>query len=166
MPLSRVSKIAQKNKCSHETALARGENTDTNKSLHSCLARLKAKRGHYRAVHNRLAEAQFGDGLDVPSQRKELGLRSWQTPLDRYEEIPVTINSLMKQVGMRALQAEAEAGRPVPVDEIPAFLAAIGRKIARVNLNEIGPEAVFGRREDERRGSVYDVVQRQIGGTN
>ncbi len=161
MPLARTSRMMRKLGCDGETAMARCKQVDTNKSLHSHLARRKAPPRCFQRVHNGIYGVQFG-GRDAKGMRKDVGARSRDTPLDHMAEIPLTINLLAKAIGLRALNDRDDAGAPVPLDEVPSFLEAEARKCIEANLTALGPDASFDPRDDPKRGRVFDVVRKQI----
>jgi prophage antirepressor-like protein len=156
-PRGRVAREAKRLGCDPETAKVRCEQFETNKSLRD---KILARRGCVNdivSVHETGYKEQFG--ATAAELREALGLRPWETPLDRMELVPLSINQHAKALASKIIKLSEEEGRPIPPSDQARLVGLTMKEVKEHALGQIGEGSTFKLVDDPRRGTVIDVVR-------
>jgi len=147
--------------CDTQTAKARVEAFEGNKSSATRLAEEGAIPRDYQAWHDAAYRGEF-QGLTARELRTSLGMARG-TPLDRMDAVPLSINNCSKALAERYIKECKDAGKPLSFDEQNRLLETVARDLSERELVRFGPQACFGITEDPKRGRIIDVVRVNLG---
>lgn len=128
--------------------------------MHGRLYESGATPRDFAAWHNGAYRGQFE--RTAGDLRKAMDLPSHATPLDRMEQVPLACNLHAKILAEKIIAEREKDGDPIPLSDQPGIVERIARKMARSDLNRIGPDYVYGLVESPKRGLVIDVVRRAL----
>jgi prophage antirepressor-like protein len=149
-PSSRVGKTQRRLGCNRETAIARVESVDANKSIRAQLIGKGATVTAITQVHNAPHIGMFGG--PAKQLRQALGITT--TPLDRMEPLPLAINSHVKTVVAQQLKEGV-----ITIEGMPAAIEATSRELVQRDMNSLGAGYCLGILDDPSRGKILGVVR-------
>lgn len=157
-PLDKVAAIQKKLNCDRPTADARLRSIGQSKASHRLLARHNAKPQDYREYNNRVYMAMFG--REAKGLREVLGQRPGETPMDRMSRLTLSQLEHAKALADKV----AEIKNVKSLDERNEIIEGCVVYVRDNDLLRFGRpgEFVHGIIEDDSRGRIIDVVQRQL----
>lgn len=119
------------------------------------------KPNDFQDMHNLKYEEMFG--LKASQIREILGMKPYETPLDRMGEVILmqvghAVALTRKIVGLRT----QERGSPLSPAETKEIMAECLRDVHASNSKALGPEFGYGVNDDPTRGLILDVVRNRL----
>lgn len=147
------------------TLLARQEQSELNARLNQWLANAGFKPVDFIAFHTESHVLLHGNRpRDI---KPALGLKRYQTVLDRMGPVLMSLHSAIKNLAMQFIRDEAEARGAFPsTAEQKAMLARAAEAILSGSLQNLGFEYGVSFKDDAERGRILDLVRRQIEAPN
>jgi len=156
-PKSRAEKEAKRLKCDPATAKIRCDQFTTNRSIREDML---AEGGCVNDIVNYHEAGYQGEfGKSAAELRQWVGAKHWQTPLDFFGLLALSINLNAKAIVSKMVEA-AEAGGVVVTPAMhAAWLKDVAAKVRNDSLSHLyGAE--FQVVYDRRRGAIIDVMAR------
>lgn len=157
-PLDKVARIQKRLNCDRKTAIEREKSIGQSKASHRLLMKLNATPNDYKVHNNNIYVRMYS--LTARQLRKLLGLKPWQSPMDRMSHFTLSQLSHAKALGDKIAEFQN-------VKDLGKRNEIIGECVSYVrdsDLSRLGApgQCVLGIREDDRRGKVLDVLLRPL----
>lgn len=153
----RIGRMAKKLRSDRDTAKIRCEVVDTNKSNNARLAKDGANPRVFAAYHNAAYRGLVGK--EAKELRRALNQKKRATPLDRMGPVLLSEHRHAKVVADRLFR---ESPVPVPLEEQCRIVETVASEIATADMKRFGEGWGFGIVDDARRGTIMDMVKRQL----
>lgn len=156
----RVSRIERRNRCNRQTAKIRVKQIDHNKYIDKRVTDEGGSPRDKMAIHNGVHVGCTG--RTAKQLREVLKQNKGQSPLDRMDEVVLSVNYHAKILSDRLIVEYKRSGQQVPLDLQPKIYETTARAVSQEALAKFGPDHQYGITDDPRRGLILDVIKASL----